>query len=567
MKFFKKNYLIIIGIIIVGIYSFSPQIFFEKKMGEDYKGIYFSATDAELFYTSRIQEIKDGYYQMGNSYLFENKNDPYLQPPLAEMVMAGFGWIFNLDITGIMIYGSKLFFPIIVWLAMYFAIYVWRKDKKIAFLTSLVIFLSSNLVYHFLDLINIFRFGGTNGFSPYLRPINPQISSLLFFLFLGFFYLSLEKKKKIFLILSSIFFGLSFYVYLYTWTYILTFIVLLIIFFLIKKEKESAYISLKIIIGGILISIPYWYVFFKAIMSPQFEYAATNQGMISTHAFIFSKVAVLAILLCWIVSKIVKLNKKLNYYFWLFLTLTAIIVINQQVITGKELYHGHFHWYYNTPVLIITIILSLDLLVKKYLPKRRNLIILLLSIFFIFNGMIVWINSFNSNFERFKNYQNYGDIVEWINENDLKDKVIVSEDLGLNSMIPPYTSANVYIAEQASWYLVPIERIEHNYLLYLYLKGVKDTDIEEYLKNNKIEISTMSSLDIPEKHYSCTECITEEMINYLTNRYKEFYKNGFLKELNKYKADYIISASDILLSFSFIEPIREINGFIIYKIN
>ena len=223
---------------IIGIYSLSPQLIFEKKLGNNYQGIYFSATDAELYYTSRVQEIMDGYYGMGNSYLYENKTDPYLMPPVGEMIMVGFGKLFGLTTPYIMIYGSRFFFPILIWLVMYFFVLVLQKDKKIAFLISLAIFLCSNLIYNPQDLINIFKGSGSFTFSPYLRPINPQISSLFFFSFLISFYLSLEKKKKIFLILSALFFGLSFYIYFYTWAFIITFIGLLVLFFIWKKEFD-----------------------------------------------------------------------------------------------------------------------------------------------------------------------------------------------------------------------------------------------------------------------------------------------------------------------------------------
>ena len=567
MKFLKNNYLLIIGILIIGIYSLSTQLIFEKKLGENYKGIYFSATDAELYYTSRIQEIKDGYYGMGNSHLYESKTDPYLIPPVGEIIMVGFGKFFNLTTPQIMIYGSRFFFPVLIWLAMYFFILVLQKDKKIAFLISLAIFLCSNLIYNPQDLINIFKGSGSFTFSPYLRPINPQISSLFFFSFLISFYLSLDKKKVYLWILSALFFGLSFYIYFYTWAFIITFIGLFVLFFIWKKKFDLLKITIKVLFGGIIVSLPYWFMLFRAFQTPQFKYSVNNQGMTMTHALILSKVALLTIVLYWLTFKILKLHENLSHFFLLSLSLTTTIVINQQIITGRELYHGHFHWYYNVPIFIIVSIICLDLLIKEFLPKFKNIIFSLLVILVIYNGALTYYNSFIYRFDRYAQLQKYGPIVDWVNNNLLKDEVVVADDLILDSIIPAYTSANVYLAEEASWYFAPQERIEHNYFIYLWMKGISIKEIDKYLIENKIEISTMSSLDLPGKHYICIECITPEMIQYLSQGYTEFSKSGFLNELNKYKADYIISESNILKLYSSIKPINEINGFIIYKIN
>ena len=565
--FFKANYLLIIGILIVSIYSLSPQFIFENKLGDDYQGIYFSATDSELYYTSRVQEIKDGYYGIGNSYLHENKNDPYLVPVFGEIIMAGFGKIFNLNIAEIMIYGSRLFFPILLFIAIYFFALFLQKDKKLALLSSIAIFLGSNIVYHFQDVFNIFKgFTTSASFSSYLQPINAQISSLTFFAFMAVFYLALSKKRTYLWILSALLLGIGFNLHFYIWAFILSFSFILIFFFLLIKDYERLKIIINTLSVGIILSTPYFFMLLKAMNTPQYSYAINNQGMISTHALILGKVALLTIIIFLFISKFFKLPKNLNYYFLLALALNTFVVINQQVITGKELYQSHFHFYYNTPVLFIIAFLALGLFLKKYLPKFKDLIIFLLIIFFVYNAFVVFNDAFDENFDRFVDWQKYGPIVQWINNNDLRDKVIVSEDLILDSIIPAYTSTDVYLAESASWYFVPRERIEHNYLTYLWLKGIKIDEIDDYFNEHKREISVMSSLDIPGKHYSCTDCITPQMIQYLSEKYKSFHNDGVFEQLIKYQADYLISSNENLSHYKFFEKINTINDFYIYKI-
>lgn len=567
ITFLKNNYLLIIGILIVAFYSVSPQLIFEKQLDDDYRGIYLSTTDAELYFTARVQEIKDGYYSLGNAYLYENKGDPYLLPPLGELIMVGFGSIFNLSTTQIMIYGSKLFFPVLLFVAIYFFVFVLGQDKKIALVVALAVFLDSKFVHNIDALTGLFSFSAFPDFSHYLRPINPQISSLIFFSFLTFFYLSLKKKKAYLWILAGLFLGLGFNIYFFTWAFSVSFILLLGLFFIIKKRFDLFKIIAKVLAGGLIVSVPYWYTLFQAINTPQFSYAANNQGLIDSHAPIFSKISLIVIVVYLLTAKFLKLPKNLNHYFLLALSLTTLVVINQQIITGKELYHGHFHWYYNIPVFIIVLLFCFNLFVKRYLVNFKNMIFVLLFLLFVYGGLVVYVNASNHNFDYFAGLQKYGWVVEWVNNNNPENTVIVSDDLLLNSMIPAYTSADVYLAEQASWYFASRQRIEHNYLIYIWLKKVSPDDIENYLNNHKREISIMSSLDIKGKHYSCVDCITPQMVDYLSQRYREYDNNGFANQLKKYKADYLVSSDGGFEQYDIFKLISQNKDFYIYKIS
>lgn len=563
IDFLKKNYLLALGIIIIGAYSISPQIIFQKKLGQDYQGIYFSFSDYELFWMARVQEIEDGYGSMGNTALHEYKDAPYLFPPLGEMIMAGFGTLFNLDTYEIMIYETKLFFPILLFLGIYFFVYYLQKDKKIAFLVSLAIFLASNLVK--LNLSDIYS-PVEAGLSIYLRPVNPQISSLFFYLFLGFFYLALEKGKRYFWLLAALFLGLSFNIYFYTWAFIITFLAWLAIFFGFRKQFRQLKIIVKVSLGGLIISIPYWYKFFQAYASSDFDFALNNMGIFRNHTPVLGALAVLIIVIYWATAKFLKLPKDLKHYFLLALTLTGIVVINQQVITGVETFQGHFHWYYNRPIFILIFIVCLDLLIKKYFFKFRNTAFFLLAMIIIYNGAITWQIGFDMHYNHFAGFQKYGKVVNWIKENQLKDKVILSDDLALNSVIPAYTSSDVYWSDDALVYFVPRERAEHNYRVYLWLLGVTPARIENYLASQKREISIRGGLDIANKHSVCTDCISAKEIQYLSEKYKEFYQSDFLKELKKYQADYLISASSRFNDYKFFKQIDKAGEFYIYII-
>ena len=79
------HWLIIIMAIIIGFIVVRPNLEAISGIGVDnFKGIYPILTDDEEYYFSRVHEALEGHRGMGNVFIKEHKDKPFMAPPLAE---------------------------------------------------------------------------------------------------------------------------------------------------------------------------------------------------------------------------------------------------------------------------------------------------------------------------------------------------------------------------------------------------------------------------------------------------------------------------------------------------
>ena len=79
------HWLIIIVAVIIGFVVIRPNLEAISGVGVNtFKGIYPILTDDEEYYFARTHEALEGHRGMGNVFLKEHKNKPFMAPPLAE---------------------------------------------------------------------------------------------------------------------------------------------------------------------------------------------------------------------------------------------------------------------------------------------------------------------------------------------------------------------------------------------------------------------------------------------------------------------------------------------------
>ena len=89
MVFIRKYWLVILGTLVVALFTGLPSIFFFQRMGDDFKGVYPVFNGDALFYQARVREIADGHLGLNHQYFFEHKNIVYPQQIGAEYFIYG----------------------------------------------------------------------------------------------------------------------------------------------------------------------------------------------------------------------------------------------------------------------------------------------------------------------------------------------------------------------------------------------------------------------------------------------------------------------------------------------
>lgn len=567
--FFKKHWLGLVLSIVIGAIIAAPPIIF--RFSDYYQGVDMLKTNTETHYLTQIQEVYDGHSDLGNPFYADLKDELYLFPPLSPNIMATFGKLFSLSaVEAVMIF--RFFITALLSFFIYLFCFFVTGRRMVGLVAAPFVLLG----YSLMDpgnIINAFRNGAwlqEKTFIDYGRPINPQLSSLFFFVYLVFFWKYLQEKSKLrYGILSILFLGFSFYVYLYTWTFIFSLNAFLFIIYAIKKDwlKVKKIIGVSAVAG--LIGIPYLIHVFAVSSHQWYAESARRFGFINSREPNVSRL-VLALLILFGVS-FKKFATQIRLFFLAFF-LTALFVVNEQIITGFYIFNHHYHWYYITPLAIIFLVVWLFTILTKFSIRRLfvRALTAALVVLFLFNGIQAQIESYAHNLPAVIEEQRHTPLFTWLNEEDKKD-VAVFTPLPLADLVLSLTHANVYHDGTGMYTLVPDERLMHIYTAYRYLDRVPKDDIENYLDTHRDEVSFfVFGYAYRLQKGGCTGCIPDSVLESIATEYKNLSDENFIEYLKQYPVDYIIwdkkENPDWELDRFSLDKVQEFGEIVVYSV-
>lgn len=569
--FVKENLMGLIVSVVVASIVAGPAIIFH--FSDNYRGIDMFAQNTELHYVAEIKEVFDGHRLLGNPFFADLKNTPYLFPLLSPNLAALFGGLFGLNIAATVIVGRFFFVALLA-----FFIYLFTKSltgsKYISLVAPAFVILGYNLVApsFYVNLIKYGFWGGSEpGLIDYGRPINPQISSIFFFAYLFFFYNFLfnEKNKKIWGMLSAVILGLSFYVYLFTWTYIFALNGMIFLMLLFKKETQRAKEIVYISLGALLIGLPYFVNYFSVISNPDYAETAPRFGFVNFRGYDISRLVVFGIILFILFYK--KINAKTRWFLTALLV-TALITVNEHLITGFFIFNHHYHWYFNTPVVIIVLTLIFYTFLSRFnlSASRIKLITALLISLIVVNGLSIQYFAYQSALSATIQDQRYAIMIKWLDDNTVKDAVVLTSPR-ISNYVSALTHDNVFYNATAIYTLAPNQRFEDAYLAYRFLDGVKKEGIKDFLISNRNDIGGfVFGYSYVFQPGSCIGCFPDEVINKMAETYSKIDQENFITFLKKYPLDYIVwdqknDPSWGLERFA-LDKIAVLGDFIVYRV-
>ncbi len=572
LRYIKNHYLAILLAIAVGIIYISPQLFFQWELGNNYHGIYMAGTDNEEYYSGRIREVFDGHYLVGNPFLYEERNNVFLQPPLGEIIFLPLKFFFNV-ITSI-VWGTRFIFPIIIFFAIYCLYYLLLKNKFIASAISIFIVLGSQIIYSPKELLYFaqFKFSQLNNinFLSYSRPVIPETSAIVFFLFLIFLYFSIVRAGLKYPYIAGILFGISIYIYIYSWLYLSTLIVLFFIFYIIKKERIVVSRIIKIGIAGFIISLPYWIIFYFTVRGPNYLATAERYNLYTSHQFVFSKIIFVSLI--FLLISYYRQEKNIFYYFSFLLLAAGFIVINQQIITGKILFYGHFHWYFNVPIgTAVLIFSSYKILcrISKLLPYYFLFIIIIINFGY---AIIVQKNSYVAMFQKYSQMQKWGQIYSWLDKEFKDEAVILSNNRNFSNNIPTYTHHYPYDGIYSHLFNTNPQRLLYNIFLLAWIRNVDSSSVENFYNATKGDLARFTGGARNKRLYGCMECLSDETIIMFAKQYKDFIEKKEYEKMNTSRIDILVwdkDANSVMPEYlqNKISLLWEVDNLSIYKFN
>lgn len=574
-KLFFYHKIAIVLAILTSIIAVFPQAYFRINHYDD--GIY---QDIELLPNSpwlgRVREIKDGN-GFGGIYYKDGKDDPYLLQPLGSIVVAYMGTALFLDIGNTFLI-SAIILSFITFLLLYYFIFLISKDKLVSVAGATVV-LYTQPVISFTNLSQLLNGTIPNKFWELSQSVNPAMIYILFFGFLISFWLFYQKRTWQLGVVSAIVLGLNFYNYFYTWTYLYAFGGILALIFIIQKKWLEVKIILSIFVGALLVAIPYMYNLYSATQHPNYEALSARFAVINSHSLLFVGMSVsiaLIVFLIWFPRE----DKK-RYFFGLALLLTPFITMNQQIITGKILQAGHYHWYFHRPIAIVFFIITVFCLLKRYGKNfgRKSLVLVLILISFVVVSIVqvnTYFNGYHTNESIAIKDQKYGPVMEWLNDNVKKESTILTNNY-ISKMIVIYTSLNVFYHHSALHSLSATkDRLIDQQFTFYRLQEIGEEDVQEVFERDKAQISAELYGLYYRDLYQSTGDIPIETLDEIITLYKNSLSISTLEwlkqKMKQYDVDYIVWDKKAdpnwqLQKYSFFKEVAKFGDLIIYSFN
>lgn len=540
-KILKTHSVALLISIAIGFIIAVPPVIFQ--LSKEYKGFPMMRWNTETHYVAEAKEIYDGHYGLGNPWAADLKDTPYVFPPFGPYLIAGFGKLFHLDIA-IAVMAFRFFATALLAFFIYLFVCDLTGSRRLAWIAAPFVMLGYGLIdtAHIMEIIRARGIPAGWGFIDYGRPVNPQVSSLLFFSYLFCFWRALYVAKENWRrwgVAAALILGASFYAYLFTWTYIFALNVALILVALIRKDKEKVKRIVWISGGGALVGIPYVWHTYVVAQHQWYAETATRFGFVHTRAPNISRLMVavaIAIAASWR-----RLTKNEQFFLPAFL-IAGFVAVNEQVITNQFVYNHHYHWYYNTPLAAIAllVVIARQALLFHIQPMLWKAAPFLAIGFFLLFGVAVQARAYQEFLPQTIEDQRYAPLLAWLNAGTPKDSIVFTPP-PISIWIAALTHNNVYHEGTVIYTLIPNDRLFDHYLLYLYLNGTPKNGIREYLESHRDDISGF----VYGYTYSfipgvCYGCFPDSVIDALVRKYEAISDGNFIATLKKYPADYII---------------------------
>ncbi len=489
MNTIRHHWVALILALLVGVVTSAPFILFEFNPG--YQGISMMGTDAEGHYLARMQEVYDGFPSQGNVFL-SKKNLPPIEPGLGEFLEAKSGQALHLSVSQVETYG-KMFFPLVIALLIYTLAYTLSFSRSASVLAVLSVMFGDYFMSNPRAIFGLLHGSISHtGFLTYARPVSPEISAIFLFgtlillvrLFFSNFNLS-QGRRNIALIAAGVLTGLSLYISIYTFAFLGAFELLFFLCLLFRRKYHAAIEVGAVGALALLYSIPFVINYFNLTTHSAYTAASERFGLVLSHAPILGVLVLSIIIIAWLLP-----NRLKNARVFFFLAAgTLVLVLNQQILTGRVLQTAHFHWYITKPLMGIIGSIFLVVFFERFVHSRWVRIVAYGALcgVLLYGAILVQISSYRTAYPEAQKAQQYVTVLAYLNTLPSASSVWADRELSL--YVPIYTHDDSPNNGYAEYYLIPQNYLVKRMLLEYRLRGVAPVDIRNVMRQERASIS------------------------------------------------------------------------------
>lgn len=540
----RLRYVPWIGAVFVGGCMFLSSALVPVQLGAVYQGIvplYYADGNN---YRARIQEVLDGRPMAVSAYLHEYKQEPFNIAPVGE-------WLYAIPalLIGISAVQWAYFFllPAALFLLVYFFTRKLLGEETIdAELTALAAGLLVLFGFEFVDYHYVFSLvsGGDPAAFVWTRPVNPILGAIqLFGLLLLLWKMADARDWKLIVGIGVL--VASMIGYFFAWGMSLAILGGL---FVISVARKNYILSRDLFYAGV-ISVgavsPYLYGALLTLSGDEGVRASMRTGMFYTHEFVVNNVlslASVAITILFIgatryMPQTILGNAK-SWTFIFALLIAGWVAFNEQVVTGRQIWHHHFVQY-TVPFVYVTLLSAGYISIRVFVPRTWRVVIIGAIVVMSAHGIYTATTVHKVPLEVFRKEQEFSQLIIWLKQNTVDECVILSPDNKTGQFINAYTQCDVYVSGEAL-YAVPAERVLHNYLLLVRLKGISTADARSYFFEREREVRGYMFDDWHQLFGNGKDEWFVSKAEYLVSAYEEFTQVSLKERLHEYRVDYLV---------------------------
>ena len=571
MHFLKCKTLPLGCALLVGTLSVLPHLLASYSLGEGYLGYPFIYQANEDIYMGRIQEILDGHPLVGSPMLHEYKDAMPPVLPTSEYVYAVPAAVFNLPLPHVIV-AYKFILPAVLFLLVYTLVFGIVARGRAAVWSAVGAGAAVTLGYDLVDYSHLWQLltAPETHLLLWTRPVNPVIPALLLCFLTIVVWRTLTKESRWLWVGGGLALG-ALIGYVFSWLVGGALAGAALVFALYKRNVFAALRLGAMVALGFVVQIPYWYQSLSTLGDAAGRAVQLKNGAFFTHAPIINKF-VLATTAVFVLCAAFELYKKrsirefaLWWWFCALLLVSCWAAFNQQIITGITVWPYHIVQF-TIPLCIITLVVLGHNYVANFFPKLWGAALVLL----ISASLAVGVSSalsWGPRLPDFAERQTYMPIFSWLNNAPRDCVVLVSEQQeNLSTLVTSFTHCDTYISTYVP-FNVPQDRILHNYLSLLRLRGLQPQGLEAYLLANPLLVNGYLYSSIDQSLFGGINEETKQNIQQVVPAYAEFYRRDFGKELKKYRIDYLLDTGAYALPKDLrLKKEMETGGFTLYTI-
>ena len=405
-KYFAFNKGFILWSVLAGItisgFGLGSQVSLWIERGGDWKGIYTIIDYDEPFYAAYVQSLVDGKPRRNNPYsgAADNTETPQKESYLSIQFLASYPTVLLAKVFGLSISNTMILLTAIIGFVSAFVLfwlfYLFSQNAPLSFVGTIAVL--------FFGAIAAGQGGILASISPssvqypnsllFLRRSVPAMSFPALFLFFGFTWKFLVVKapsvKIGFGIAALLCFAFTVYSYFYHWTTAIAWfggLIILWAIFRVEDLRRNKNYYLGFSFGLIVVFIPYF-----VLLSNRSSDTDSALLLNFTHQpdlwRVTSIISYATIAIFFAARKFEWLDwREPKNLFLLSFALTAPIVFNQQVLTGRSLQPFHYELFCVNYMALFSLLTTVFILLKRKIDIQTfNKFLLLLGAAAIFVG-------------------------------------------------------------------------------------------------------------------------------------------------------------------------------------